>query len=594
MSRAHCFGDHQVSPTRGKLFGCGCLCLGFFCWGSLTTTVGAAPPLQSEASSSSSDVSQTVQAYLAAGEFGAATDLAMQADPGQREELLQKIVHARLADGDESAAHQALRQLGTRRNRVELETRTARSEITNGGANFTQLIQLIQNETDGPWFDVDAEGGTMTPFTSGVKVDARGILARQTADSTSRLSDLGHHSRVAAVNTEMAKHAELRLISLPRLEREVARLLENGKPVPESMRQLAGLQRVQFIFVYPEDGEVVLGGPAEGWQYDDHGMAVGIDTGRPVLQLDDLVTLLRTFDVGGRGIYGCSIDPRQENLKAVRDFVQQSQSKGPLSPAGVRAWANKIGDLLGQQKITVFGIPADSHVCRVIVEADYKMKLIGIGRLKAGPEIPDYFTLLAKDSVTSTGSLDALRWWLTLNYDGVLHSEDRMSFELRGSAVKCQSENQFLSDSGKRIPTGNAEPVNRKFAENFTAHYDQLAEHEPIFADLQGVFDLSLTAALIYGDHLDADAGWDRGVFAVDGAYRTSSYPVPQQTASVVNHRVYHGRDVVLQVAGGVRGDVLPVLGDPQIARGSPRLAKVSEDSRPHPDHDGRWWWDAR
>src|SRR5690606_11386023 len=132
--------------------------------------------------------------------------------------------------------------------------------------------------------------------------------------------------------------------------------------------------------------------------------------------------VMRAFGQDGQASFGCSIDPRAENLKAVQEFVATSQSRGPLSPSGVRGWANKIAKILGAQDITVTGIPADSRVARVLVEADYRMKLIGLGKLKNNARIPSYFDLLAKDPSLASGRLDALRWWLTLQCEAVAHS----------------------------------------------------------------------------------------------------------------------------------------------------------------------------
>ncbi|SFI04947.1 DUF1598 domain-containing protein [Planctomicrobium piriforme] len=467
----------------------------------------------------------------------------------------------------------------------------------NGGANFGPLMELIQTVTEGPWFDIDAEGGTMTPFASGVMVDAKGVLAKvQNVDKTSHLQEMGLASRPAEGNQseDLISCVPLRLVSLKRLEQQVAKNLAQEEPVSADCRYLAGLQRVEYLFVYPEQGDIVIGGPAEGWRYDQYGKAVGIKSGRAVLELDTLVTLLRTFNKGGRGIYGCSIDPDQVNLQKLRDYVAASQTGKPLSPAGVKNWANHIGDTLGMQKISVFGIPASSHVARTIVEADYKMKLIGIGRLKVDPSVPDYFTLLAKQQGPTQGGIEALRWWLTLNYDSVLHSADLNSFQIQGSAVKCQSENQLLKDNGERVETGHAEPINELFAANFTQHYEALAAKDPVFAELQGVFDLSLIAALIYGNHLDEKVHWDRGVFAAKGAYQLTNYPKPKQTESVVAYRVFHGQDVVLQVAGGVKGDVVAVLSNPEIAQESPRLQGASERAQPPLGETNSWWWDSK
>ena len=340
---------------------------------------------------------------------------------------------------------------------------------------------------------------------------------------------------------------------------------------------------------------MVIAGPAEAWRYNEFGQPVGVETGRPTLQLDDLVTVLRTFSPNGQQVFGCSIDPRQEGLAAVREFAEASQSRGPLAAGSVRRWAAKIGNKLGNQDIRVFGVPADSRIARVIVEADYRMKLIGVGKLSAGPHVPGYFDLLRKHPEVATGGLDALRWWLTMHYDSVMHSGERNAFEIRGSSVLCKSENQFISEQGQQVGTGKAEPINRLFAANFSEHYEEIARRDPVFADLQGVFDLALVAALLQEERVDERLDWDRGAFAVGGAYHPASYAVPRETESVVNHRVFNGKDVVVQVAGGVRGDLLSVLNDASVRQESPRLDGVAQGSRPTASlPEGRWWWDAK
>lgn len=536
-----------------------------------------------------------VEAFLAAGEFQAAAKRAAEENGPVRDQLMAHIASFQAAQQKPAIAQRALRMIADERQRVAAGEQVARQEMANGGADFSQLMMLIQNETSGPWFDVDGEGGTMTPFTSGIKVDPNGILTRDAReDQTGRLSQIERQARTAALNKDMAMVSQLRLVSLTRLEKEVARRLESGKPATESMKQLAGLSQIQFVIAYPEEGEIVIGGPAAGWSYNEHGMPVSLESGRPTLQLDDLVTVLRTFDENGRGVFGCSIDPQQENLKKVVEYVSQSQAKGPLSPAGVRSWANKVGQILGPQDITVFGVPANSRVARVMVEADYRMKLIGIGKLQASENIPDYFELLAKNPALASGSLDALRWWMTMQYESVLHSPDRTAFEVRGSGVKCLSENQYLASNGERVPTGKAEPVNQQFASNFTKYYQELAARDPVFADLQGIFDLALVAAVIDHNRLDERTGWDRGVFAEDGAYRTAAYATPQKTDSVVNHHVYNGKDVVLQVAGGVTADLGSVVRNPEMVKESPRVSSVATSAKAPELPVGRWWWDAR
>jgi len=585
----------STSPTLNSRLGSWRkICLNVFGGAVIFTSAQMTPAWALDATPAETATAE-VNGFLAAGEFGAAADRAALESGITRDQLMERVIFSQLEDGETAEAQAALTQLANDRARVQAAGRMAREQMANGGADFTELIYLIQNIIEGPWFQVDGEGGDLTPFTSGIKVDPNGILTRDSReDQSGRLTQLENTARVAALNEEMARPSALRLVSLTRLEQEVSRRLDAGKPVVESMKQLAGLSQIQYVFVYPEQGEIVLGGPAAGWTYNERGLPVSQESDRPSLQLDDLVTVLRTFSPGGKAIFGCSIDPRQENLKKVMEFASESQARGPLSPAGVRNWANKVGNILGAQDITVFGVPGNSRIARVMVEADYRMKLIGIGKLEGGSHVPDYFELLAKDPALASGSLDALRWWMTMQYESVQHSPDFTAFEIRGSGVKCLSENQFLSKNGERVATGKSEPINQLFAANFTQHYQELAAKDPVFADLQGIFDLALVAAIVQQNQLDQRAHWERGAFALDGAYQTASYAIPRQTDSVVNHKVYRGQDVVLQVAGGVRADLASIAKDPALNQQSPRVGTVAQTARAPQLPEGRWWWDAQ
>ena len=338
-----------------------------------------------------------------------------------------------------------------------------------------------------------------------------------------------------------------------------------GQPLPDDVRYLAGLTAVRYVFVYPQHGDVVIAGPAEMWQLDDDGRALGADSGRPVLQLDDLVTLLRVFAPSGHGSFGCSINPRDANLKQLKQFVEASQAAGPLHPSQRNRWLRELRDQLGLQDVEIYGVPRETHVAQVIFDADYRMKLIGIGKLDGGPNIPSFFSLLRRHDAAQGVPLTALRWWLTMKYDAVVHSPHRDAFEIRGSAVLVQSENQFVNAQGKHVPTGMAEPINREFAENFTKHYDDIAQRDKVFAELQNVFDMGMAAAICQRDGLYETVGWDMGGFAPGGAHQVAQVDTPVEIESVINHRVYGGRDIVVQVAGGVVADVRKFVNDPSL-----------------------------
>ncbi|MFO1023395.1 MAG: DUF1598 domain-containing protein [Planctomycetales bacterium] len=299
--------------------------------------------------------------------------------------------------------------------------------------------------------------GEMIPFQNGVAVDPNGLLRQESKhELAAHLTMLGIRARNADLNQEMSRASTLRFVSLTRLEKEIATRLKSGQPVLETMRRLAGLTQIQYVFVIPEENELVIAGPAEGWKINQHGLPVGQASGRPVLHLDDLVTVLRTFGPGGKGVFGCSIDPRPAHLKATKEYIDQSAARGPLAPNAVPGWMRQIEDRMGLQDIVIYGVPADSRVARVIIDADYRMKLIGIGKLNTGAGIPSVFDLMASQKDKDKLPLNALRWWLTMNYSSVLHSGDKNVYEMKGSSVLVKSEDQMVTATGDRIHTGKA------------------------------------------------------------------------------------------------------------------------------------------
>jgi hypothetical protein len=523
--------------------------------------------------------------------------------------LCALLATATVARGDDAQAraqkHQAAGEFAAAREYSNLqrgrgqETPAAAANngqtLTGSGADFTSLINLIQTQTSEPWMEVDGEGGEMTQFEAGVRVDPKGVLSRvEKRDVEGRLETLGIAARRADLNQDIARASEMRIVSLTRLEKEVSDRLARGEKVLESMKQLAGLSEVRYVFVDAAAKEILFAGPAAGWDFAANGNPVGRESGRPTLRLDDLVVVMRTFEPEGKQLFGCSIDPRQENLKAVKEFAEASQKQGSLAANQTRGWAKQIGELMGRQDVSVHGVPADSRVARVMVEADYRMKLIGVDKLDAGKDIPSYFDLLNKQPSLAKGGLEAMRWWLTLNTEEVLHSGDRNAFEIRGTSVRCQSENEFVTATGGRAATGQAEPINRQFAENFTRHYAGLAKSEPVFADLEGVFDLALVAAIIRHEGLDNRIGWDHGAFATGGEYQSAKYAPAKEVDTVVNHRVYNGKDIVVQAAGGVTVNTLATVSNPETSHESAEIAAVANTAKADDKlPEGRWWWDV-
>ena len=170
------------------------------------------------------------------------------------------------------------------------------------------------------------------------------------------------------------KARALRKISLRQLEAAIAENRAGGKPVSDEMRYLAGMQRIQYVFVYPEHNDIVLAGPGEGWKMNPQGEIVGLTTNRPVMLLDDLLVALRSIETARQGGISCSIDPTSEGLARLQAFFQTVRPiEGDPQPT-----MSAIEQSLGPQRITVTGVPETSHFARVLVAADYRMKRLAM------------------------------------------------------------------------------------------------------------------------------------------------------------------------------------------------------------------------
>jgi len=508
-------------------------------------------------------------------------------------------MEARLAaeQGDFLAATESLESaanlVGDRMTAGKARDAHAELEAQGGSqfANFGPIMQLIQDQTAPParWFDVDGEGGRMTEFSQGVFMGAPAVMAALTlAADDSRLISAFEMAKSANPNHNVHATSNLRLVSLPRLEQHVLSLTEAGLPVSDDVACLAGLTEVRYLFVFAETGDIVIGGPAGDWTVDDTGRTVGIAQHRPTLKLDDLVTLSRTFSSGGAGFFMCSIDPKPDQVKAVRDLVAKS---GTLSAQNVGAFTKTAAETLGLQNVIVNGIPADSHVASVIVDADYQMKLIGIGKRDGADGMKSYFDLISR-SERHGSAMDALRWWMTVGYDAIYVDPGQQAFEFSGRSIRCLSENQIVQNDGSRQATGKAEKANAEFARLFTENLPKLAEQEMLFADLQNVFDLALVSALVQCNGIAHQIGWHSEAFGVDGSYQPSNADVPTELMTAANFRTYRGGDLVVQVAGGVRGDLKSIVQNPETFEISPEVAKKAATANPI-GQSGRWWWDA-
>jgi hypothetical protein len=539
-----------------------------------------------------------IRAQIEAGEFASALAAARSAPTvEERDAWLGRIALAQARAGGREASLRSSSEIQSDRARASTLSEIAAEPLGGRGgaamADFDSLIDLITSTVEPDlWEDVGGPG-SIESFATGVFIDPQGVLrlsARQ--DENGELAALRARSAARSHQEDVHRSSPLRMVSLPRLEKQVHLRLAAGRSATEAMRFMAGLTRIQYVFVYPESGDLVLAGPAGDWQLGEENRVLGTESGRPVLRLDDLVVILRHVALGPGTRFGCLITPTQAGLGRVQAFVKES-NKRPLRPGQRSSWLKQLQAELGKQEIDVYGLDPRTRAAAVMVEADYRMKLVGMGLERGVPGVVSYLDLVKASAGPDPSSMDVLRWWFTLDYQAVLLAEDRLAAAIRGQGVQVKSENELLAADGERIHTGKSDALNRRFAQSFTAHFEALAERYPIYAELRNLADLALACALIREHGLAEQAGWHMTCFGDPEVYRPRLGPAPRQVDTVVNHRTIGKGLFVVGVSGGVRIDpaalvaprAMEIESDGELARR--RSGTVPKDLAPD-----AWWWD--
>ncbi|HTQ40976.1 MAG TPA: DUF1598 domain-containing protein [Pirellulales bacterium] len=534
------------------------------------------------------------------GEFAPALETARSANnTADRDAILAEVAKAQASAGDRQAALQTISQIDDDHTMAESLSALRSPPPARPGhfggnqADFDQLIDLITSTVAPQTWSEMGGPGSITSFPGGVSIDAKGVLRPLVkVDRSNNLAELRQIAAQRPSSGDVRQSSGLRKISLVRLERQVELLAAQGQRPTEEMQTLAGLQRIQYVLVYPEQGDIVLAGPAGDWRTDFEGRLVGKESGRPVLRLDDLVVILRRMMSGSDAPFGCNITPTAASLADVKAFISES-NKAPLKPGQRDAWLKQLREKLGQQNIEVYGIDPRTRVAQVLVEADYRMKLVGMGLEEGVFGVPSYLDMIELAPGQSPPPMDVLRWWFTLNYDAVATTPQRDAFELRGQAVQVLSENEMLSAAGQQLHTGSSDVLNQQFAQNFTKHFADLAVKYPIYAELQNMCDLALVCALMRSENLPDKVRWHMLEFGDPQQYQVPLAVAPKAVDTVINHRIVNKTTILVGVSGGVRIDPNAQLKpDAMKTDGYALPALRLHDAPKKNDSRERWWWD--
>ena len=435
---------------------------------------------------------------------------------------------------------------------------------------------------------------TTTSSQAGVVVDAEGVLKmRLVTDRGGLLARRRVEEALSRLPADIARTSKLRKVSLNRLENALKDRLGAGESAADEMLHLAGLTRITHVFFYPDTNDIVVAGPAEAWAEDPAGRVRGVESGRPTIQLADLVVALRAFPPQGSpaALVSCSIDPTKEGLANMQEFLKTLPNRlgGQPTAATARFIADGLQRSLGLQVVTIQGIPENTHFAQVLVEADYRMKLIGIGLEKPPVKIKSYVDLANPSSVAANAMQ---RWYFTPDYSCVRATEDGWAMELEGEGVKLIGADELVAADGTRAASGREDAAGKLFVQGFTAKYPELARAVPIYAQLRSCIDLLVAAAFIQKQDYYGQAGWNMPVFGNEEAFAVQTVPAAKRVESAVA-TVFKGNRLMTPIGGGVNIQARRALtpehlmtddeGKVAAARAAVSVAGLAA---------GQWWWD--
>lgn len=450
------------------------------------------------------------------------------------------------------------------------------------GIGVTLMFCLMSVVFAGPLHQFNNNVGINN--VGGVAIDANGgvvDLQREVREDVKENRD-----RLAAegVPKDFREGLELRKVSLQELQEAImqVRLAAGPRSLPPEIRYLAGIQRIKYIFVYPEDNDIVLAGPGEAWKIDDMGEAVGVTTGKPVVRLENLLVALRNAFDDDPQVISCSIDPTQEGTKRFYSFLK---SFGRLkNTREVTDRKDEIEEKLGPQTVTVTGINGTSRFAWTLVAADYRMKKFAMGLEEAPIKgMPSFLKLMGNK--TNLKNMMP-RWWMEDSYDALLTDPNGLSWELRGQGVKVLTEDQLIGEDGSRTQTGKVNPAAQRWADTMTKKFAELSAADPVFGQLRNCMDLSVLAALIRTEGLHEKAGMDLEVLLNGNTVVTPTAPAPQSAPSQVSFLVKRGK-LAITASGGVQFNPWKIIGNREE---TDKLATARDDAIA--PAGAKWFWD--
>ncbi len=423
-------------------------------------------------------------------------------------------------------------------------------------------------------------GGGGQRSVGGVVIDGAGVVRAANIQEQQELANMVRRGLDQPVG-DLGQAAEMRMISLKGLQQAILESEKSGAMIPDEVEFLAGLQRIEYVFVDQEQEDIVLAGPAEPWELRDDGFVVGRISGGSTMRLADLIVAMRSVETARQAGISCSIEPTPEGRLRLQQLLRRIKLRPGQNPAVFEA---SMKEAFGPQMIQVTGVPSDSRYARTLVAADFEMKRVAMG-LTDSPvaELPSYLQMSRNSRHSSSQNP---RWWMSCDYDALSKSEDGLAWKLSGQGVKTLTEQDIVAEDGSVEGAGTKDKLAQMWADKMTENFPQLSREMPVFSDLQNIMDMTIVATLITQERLGQKAGLDLSVLAGEETVELDSYSVPKAVDPQCSF--IRGRSGwVVTASGGVEINAFKVV-ENQTSDASVGQQRSSSLAAATPD---RWWW---
>jgi hypothetical protein len=339
-----------------------------------------------------------------------------------------------------------------------------------------------------------------------------------------------------------------RSISLHKLAQALAECQPRGDCSAELM-DLGGMTTVRGFVIDAEAHDVILSGLVE--------------PGAPNLAIEDFVVALRSakhlygHSEGNTFYYsnpGVSIDPDPRSISRLGEIARQirpirNEADVARNDATWDAWCDACRV---NQKVSVFGIPFNSHFAHVMFDADYRMKgladgteeISGVDNIKK-LTLDEWSRDVAAGSISPSVRSSLTRFWF---YPGD-HTYDKAdgAVTIVSTAVKLLDEDQHVSRQGELTASNKVNAMSRKFACDFSRHYPAIAREGRfrVYTELADLFRWLALARLMVAETAFEHAGYEPDWWLT--GFRVPAAAVPSAVvgvASLIKENVRSGNAI--------------------------------------------------